>query len=172
MQGLVPPISKEKSVEACLKAITNGEKVAEFYLSLYQEGTASYVGDMLLTPAVVDEAYKADQARTQANYKRVGRSVTLLELSVHGLATGAKLEYDDIYGLGFYNEEILYSIGYVMAKAIAAERGPGAVAELLVKPPSDFVGAYVALKSYGADKSTPKLGPETVEWAAKVSRCR
>ncbi len=172
VQGMVPDIVKVKKVAACLKKIPAGENLALLYQSLYQEGTASYVGDMLLTPPGADEAFKADQARAQTNYKRFGRSITLLEISAHALATGSKAKYDDIYALGFYGEEILYSIGYVMARAIAAERGPEALADLLDKSPSDFVTTYVALKSYGKAKDVPKLGAETVQWAARTGRCR
>ncbi len=172
VQGMVPDLVKAKKVAACLKKIHAGENLALLYQSLYQEGSASYVGDMLLTPVGADEAYKTDQTRAQNNYKRFGRSVTLLEISAHALATDSKAKYDDIYALGFYGEEILYSIGYVMARAIATERGPAALGDLLDKPPSDFVSAYAALKSYGKDKGSPKLGAETIQWAARVGRCR
>ncbi|GGY56785.1 hypothetical protein GCM10007387_44180 [Pseudoduganella albidiflava] len=47
-----------------------------------------------------------------------------------GLTTGAQVGDDDIYALGFYGHEALHALGYVMARAIVAEEGKGAIAEL------------------------------------------
>jgi hypothetical protein len=147
-----------------------GEHLAELFGDLYNEGTATYVGDVLALPAGDDPIAEEQRKHLQTNVNRVRRSVTLLELSVHAVAT-SHIDYDRIYELGFYDDEILYALGYVMTKAIAAARGAPAVAELLRKPPSQFIAAYVALPTYGKDPAAPKLGEETVAWAAKVAAC-
>jgi hypothetical protein len=49
------------------------------------------------------------------NIALLKRSVTSLDLSVHGIVS-SKIDYEQIYALGFYDEEILYALGYVMAK--------------------------------------------------------
>jgi hypothetical protein len=105
------------------------------------------------------------------NVGQAGRSSTLLELSIHGLTTRAKLSYDDIYALGFYGDQVLYGLGYVMARAIAAEEGKGAIAALTGRPGALFVQRYRKLKSYGKSEDVPVLFPATLQAAEQLAAC-
>lgn len=158
--------------KACLQRLPGGVEMAELFESLYDEGTATYVGDVLLLSHEADANTRRDIDHLERNIRWVERSVTLLELAVHGLATGTKASYDAIYALGFYNDEILYALGYVMAKHIVAHNGAGALSVLLTQAPAEFVKAYVALQKEGKDGANgPTLGAATVEWANKVASC-
>jgi len=172
VRGLAaPPLSARDRRAQCVDRYTAGKDLDALFEDLADEGIASYVGDVLAAPPG-DDAIAAEQYRhLSTNVRWVSRSSTLLELSVHALISGSSLSYDDIYALGFYDDEILYALGYLMAKAIAAERGPEAVAELIDQPGSAMVLAYVSLKTYGAGKETPKLHPETIQWAKSLQTC-
>lgn len=171
VQGLAAGPADKRFRAACLKELPGGPHLAELFAALWEEGTATYAGDVLLLPRGTDDIVNAERNRLQTNIALVRRSVTILELSVHALATSSTISYDDIYSLGFYDEELLYALGYLISKAIATELGPSALADLIDKPPTDFITTYAALKSLGKNSSTPKLGPETVEWAAKLAQC-
>jgi len=169
VQGLAPPPAQRFRAD-CVQGLPGGHSLALLFGSLWEEGTASYAGDVMQLPES-DEASKSERNHLQTNIGRVKQSITLLELSVHALATSVKIGYDDIYGLGFYDDEILYALGYLMSRAIATELGAPALADLIDKPPTDFVITYTSLKSYGKDRYVPKLDPETVEWATKLGQC-
>ncbi|TFI59459.1 hypothetical protein E2493_04510 [Sphingomonas parva] len=154
---------------ACRAKLPGGANLARLFDSLLQEGAASYVGDVLALPAgdaPVEEARK----RSQRGVNMIGRSVTLLRLSTHALATDPEADYDAIYGLGFYGDEILYPLGYVMARAIVAEGGDAALAELIDRPGAEFVTRYAALKAYGG-KDAPALDKATLERARALAAC-
>lgn len=171
VQNLARTSGSSAAVDACLSKLPAGRHLSELFVSLSDEGTASYVGDVLSLPSDSDQVTHAMRERMRHNIGASNRSITLLELSIHALSTASDVSYDDIYALGFYNDEILYAIGYLMAKAIATERGPGAVAELIDKPASRFVTSYVALPGYGKTKDVPRLDPETIAWAGKLAGC-
>ncbi len=136
------------------------------------EGTASYVGDILALPERgADETLTRERARFARNVGLVSRSVTQLELSVHGLDTGAAVSPDEVYALGFYGDEVMYSLGYVMARAIAKEQGDAAIGALIGQPGVMFVERYVRLKGYGKSDEMPTLKPGTVQWADRISAC-
>jgi hypothetical protein len=171
IQGLASKSVWSDKAQACLKTIPGGENLAQLYTSLQEEGTASYVGDVLAMNPGDDEVAKAEFKRVNSNVHRFGRSITLLELSALSLATSKTIDYDDVYALGFYDDEILYSIGYVMARAIATERGPAALADVLDKPAPALVTAYLSLSGYGKSDAMPKLGADTIAQAAKLAAC-
>ncbi len=171
IQGIPAHSIWSENAAACLDTFPGGTNLAQLYTSLLEEGTASYVGDVLAVQPGDDETAKAEVKRVGLNVGRVSRSVTLLELSAHSLATEPKLDYDDVYALGFYDDEILYAIGYVMTKAIATERGNGTVGDLLDKPATSFISAYTSLAGYGKSDAAPKLGPETIAMATKAAEC-
>jgi hypothetical protein len=162
------PFNQQK----CMKDLGSGGDVADFYDALSAEGTASYVGDILSLPEQGgDEVSVKERSRFLRNLDLVGRSVTQLELSVHGLTTGVAVSPGDIYELGFYGDEVMYALGYVMARAIAKEQGDQAVGELIGLPGAAFVRRYVSLKSYGKSEQVPALGQETLHWANTLSAC-
>lgn len=171
VRGLAEPEPALTSkLEQCGRRYPAGKDMASLFDDLSNEGIASYVGDVLVLPQDGDPIAAKQRDHLDLNIQRVSRSATLLELSVHALTTRSALTYDDIYALDFYGDEILYALGYVMAKAIAEERGPAAVADLIDRPGGDLLLAYAGLKSYGG-KNTPKLYPETLEWARKLQDC-
>jgi hypothetical protein len=157
------------AAEKCLAAIPEAEALGRLYDSLRDEGMASHVGDVLgLTGD--EPVVKAARDKTQRGIDMVGRSVTLLALSTHALTSGSTIAYDDIYGLGFYGDEILYSLGHVMVRAIARDQGDAAVAELIDKPGAMMIVRYAALTGYGK-AGAPALDPRTIEWARRLAAC-
>lgn len=156
---------------ACMAKIPNSKELGQLFAALETEGSASLAGDVAAMPAGIDEASDKARKEVRRNIALVGRSITILELSTHGLKTGAQVSYDDIYALGFYDDEMLYGLGYVMARAIAAEEGKGAIAELTGRPGALFVQRYRKLKSYGKSDTVPILYAETVRSADQLAAC-
>lgn len=173
VQALAASARKPAPTEAaCVAATAHAGDVASLFASLSDEGTASYVGDILALPERGgDDATARERARFGRNVAMVERSITQLELSVHGLTTGAAVSPDDVYALNFYGDEVLYALGYVMARAIAQERGSGAVGALIGLPGAEFVKTYAGLKGYGKTDKVPALKPATLRWAEKLSAC-
>jgi hypothetical protein len=172
VQGIARASQKSPAATAsCMAKIPRGGELSQLFASLEMEGSASLVGDLTAMKSGIDAA--SDDARNKAmrNAELVDRSITLLELSVHSLNTGAQVSYDDIYALGFYGDEVLYGLGFVMARAIVAEEGAGAIAELTGKPGALFVQRYRNLKSYGKSDAVPLLKAETLRSAEQLSAC-
>lgn len=134
----------------------------DYFDALYEEGTASYVGDLfLLRDAKGADAQKA-LTEMQDGIAYLSRDVTLLELSITGLNAPVPVPYDAVYALGFYVPEPEYKLGYVIAKAIASDQGEETITALLKQPPYTFVDRYLNLPKYGKDVDHPALGPNTV----------
>lgn len=171
VQGLAAALRPQRDAsKACLAKMPEAKELGQLYNSLIEEAGASYVGDVLALPAD-DAGAKADRDRAQRGVNLVSRSVTLLGLSTHSLARNGPAAYDDIYALGFYGDEILYSLGYVMMRAIAKEAGDGAVAELIDQPGAALITRYAGLAGYGRDKAIPALDAPTVAWAKRIAAC-
>jgi len=167
-----PPTAAAAAARAaCLGTVPHADELAQLFNALQAEGTASLVGDVLALPPGADSAADAERASVARNVGMVGRSITQLELSAHGLTTGADVSSDDVYALGFYGDEVLYALGYVMARAIAREQGDGAIAELIGRPGAVFVARYVRLAGYGKSDAAPALRAGTVRWAEKLAAC-
>ncbi|MGJ0239562.1 hypothetical protein ACQEPB_13745 [Novosphingobium fluoreni] len=94
-----------------------------------------------------------------------------MELSIHGLSTDVSASPSEIYALGFYGDEVMYSIGYVIARAIATEEGNAATASLVERPGAAFVQRYVRLQSCGKGDAVPMLKSATIRWADKLATC-
>ena len=137
--------------------------LANLFANLYQEGSASYVGDPMLLDPESGPLAKKTRGELQDGLDNLSTHRTLLELSVVGLQAKTAVPYDDVYALGFYVPEPLYKVGYVMAKAIAVDGGPGGLAALLDRPGYEFARRYVALPLYGKDREHPPLGPNTLD---------
>ena len=138
-------------------------KLANLFASLYQEGSASYVGDPLLLDAETGALAKKTRTELLDGLAILNAHLTLLELAVVGLEAKVPVPFDDVYALGFYVPEPLYKVGYIMAKAIAVDEGPQRLASFLDLPGYAFAQHYLALPLYGKDRDHPKLGPNTVE---------
>ncbi len=134
----------------------------QLFSALYEEGTASYVGDPVLLRNAEGSAAKKMFTEMQDGVAHFSNSVTLLELSVTGLNAPDPVPYDEVYAIGFYVPEIEYKLGYLMAKALATDKGNAALADLLTQPEYAFTLEYLALPKYGQDAAHPKLGPNTV----------
>lgn len=171
VQGLALGLKLQgAAAAACLAKMPEAENLGRLFGSLRDEGMASYVGDVLALP-VDDLAAKPERDRAQRRVNMVGSSITLLGLSTYALTSGSTIAYDDIYALGFYGDEILYSLGYVMVRAIAAEQGNAGVADLIDKPGAALVVRYLSLADYGKSKAVPALDPVTVRWAKRLADC-
>jgi len=138
------------------------ETTFELFEALYEEGSASYVGDELLLKGAPGPGATKDLSDFQDGLGRLDQSITLLELSVTGLDAPKPVPYEDVYAIGFYVPEILYKLGYVMSKAITTDEGPQALTGALGHPGYGFAAHYLALPKYGKDEDHPKLGPNTV----------
>jgi hypothetical protein len=134
----------------------------DYFDALYEEGTASYVGDPLLLRDAKGEKARKMMTEMEDGIAHPRNSVTLLELSILGLNAPDPVPFDQVYALGFYVPEIEYKLGYRMAKSIAAEHGDRAIAAFLQQPPYAFTAAYVSLPEYGKDAEHPGLGPNTL----------
>jgi hypothetical protein len=66
---------------------------------------------------------------------------------------------------------VLYGLGYVMARAIVAEEGAGAIADVTSKPGAMFVQRYRNLRSYGKSEAVPLLKAETLHFAEQLAAC-
>ena len=137
--------------------------LANLFASLYQEGSASYVGDPMLLDAETGPLAKKTRTELQDGLNTLSSYRTLLELSVIGLQATNPVPFDDVYALGFYIPEPLYKVGYVMAKAVANDEGPQGLAAGLAQPGYVFARRYIELPLYGKDRDHPKLGPHTIE---------
>ena len=135
---------------------------SDYFEALYDEGTASYVGDVFLLRDAKGAAAQKALTEMQDGIAYLGNDVTLLELSITGLNAPVPVTFNAVYALGFYVPEPEYKLGYVMAKAIAADQGDGAITALLKQPPYTFVDLYVNLPRYGKDSDHPELGPNTI----------
>lgn len=172
VQGAAAPSNaRQAAITRCLRRLGAPPHLDDLFGSLMMEGTASAVGDVLALPKDAKSPVADERRKFARNVGLISRSVTLLELSSHALATRA-VAYDDIYGLGFYGDEILYSLGYVMAKAIEREQGAGAIAALIRDPTGvRFVNVYRELKGYGKSAEAPALGAKTVALAQRMGVC-
>ena len=172
VQGAARPAPAVTEVrKQCLKRIGMPAHMDDLFDSLWVEGTASAVGDLLALPKDATGIVGEERKKMQVSVGRVSRSVTLMELSTHAVATQA-VNFDDIYELGFYGDEILYALGYVMAKAIEKEQGPGAIAELSRQSSgAAFIERYRQIAAYGKDRGAPALGQRAVDWAKRMVAC-
>ena len=136
--------------------------VANLFANLYQEGSASSVGDTMMLDPETGPLAKRSRKELEDGLNQLGGHLTLLELSVVGLQAKTPVPFDDVYALGFYVPEPLYKVGYVMAKAIATDEGPQGLAAFLNQPGYSFVERYAALPRYGKDRDHPPLGPNTL----------
>lgn len=155
---------------SCAARVANADRLAALFDPLMKEGTASYVGDLLALPEAGDAELQKERAEFARKVERIGRSVTLLSLSTHAAATGAPIADDDVYALGFYGDELLYPLGYLMAQAIVEELGNSVIGSLIRKPGAVFIDHYIRLKNYGSDKA-PKLGPIVEQAARRLAIC-
>lgn len=173
IQAMATPLHKPTlSAFACIAQKPGGEQIENLFQALEMEGTASEVGDELSLPIKgADEPTAKERADFAHNVDLVKAHVTQMELSVHGLATGVALTYDDIYAADFYGNQDLYGLGYVMAHAIAQEEDDAVIGMLISEPGFAFVLRYMHLKDYGSKDALPKLGRDTEGWAVQLSNC-
>ena len=144
--------------------------LSKLFSDLYQEGSASLVGDPLMLDPTTGPLARKTREDMADGVMQIRHHATLLDLSVTGIEAPEAVPYERIYDLDFYVPEPLYKLGYVMAKAIVADRGAAALAELLSKPGYAFASAYLDLPKYDQDFDHPHLGANTREAVARLSR--
>jgi hypothetical protein len=137
--------------------------------SLYEEGSAMYVGDVSLLPQSHSPAATRRLIDINDGQKHIQNSVTLLEMSFIALNATDPVPYDDMYDVDFLGHGVVYNIAYVIAKAIVAQDGTQGLAAFLKQPTYKFVLRYTQLPSYGADKDHPRLGPNTIAAANRLA---
>jgi len=148
--------------EAC---ITSGH----LFNNLYDEASATYVGDLSLLPQSHSLAATRTLNDINDGMKHIQNSVTLLEMSFIALNASNPVPYDDMYDVDFFGHAVVYNIAYVMAKDIVAQDGPQGLAAFLKQPTYKFVLHYIQLPAYGMDKDHPKLGPNTIDAANQLA---
>lgn len=141
-------------------AAAGNAAVTAFLHNLAQEGSAelfSHVG-----PEGLDSPYARDIARkNERNAKRIAGIVTMFEslaFRLHAVPPRDATEYDQIYGLMFYEsfDATAYQLGWVMARAIVERDGPPGLTRLLAAGPKAFVLRYQELAA--ADPALPRFG--------------
>ncbi|OYY73143.1 DUF5700 domain-containing putative Zn-dependent protease [Sphingomonas sp. 28-63-12] len=172
VQGAARPIKAVSDArQRCLTRIGMPEHMDDLFDSLFVEGTASAVGDVLALPKDATGIIGDERKKVQRNVNMVSRSVTLFDLSTHAVASKA-VDFDSIYELGFYGDEILYALGYVMAKTIEREDGPPGIAALIRQSSgAAFIDRYRKVKDYGTSADAPALGAATLDWAKRMAAC-
>ena len=141
----------------------------ELFGQLMNEGTASYVGDIVLLPTSGEEALSVRKQREAALSGKVGPSIALLEMGLAAMTSDEPLSEKSVYSIGFLEAgQLYYDIGYVMAKAIATRDGDAAIGRLIAMPGDAFVRRYIELSEERGSK-LPKLQDRTKKWAARES---
>ena len=129
------------------------------FANLYEEGTAEYVAD----PSTLSEARSAVGRRiwddTLDGLKHVRASNSLLEMSVISISADHPPSYDDIYEVGFLGHGTLYTIAYVMATAIAEDRGRRVSPTCSLSPPTCSSCVTNSCRSMGRMITTQRWGP-------------
>ena len=161
-----PPANMPAAQQACLKT-------AHLFSNLYEEGTATYVADISLLDHVQSEGGLRQKADLAEGVQHFPWGASLLEMSVLSLEGDRAMAFDDVYSVDFYGHGVLYSVAYVISKAIADEEGPKGLTAYLKRPPYDFVLGYTRLPAYGKDKDHPVLGRNTIAAAETLAHgCR
>jgi hypothetical protein len=141
----------------------------ELFGQLMTEGTASYVGDIVLLPTSGDEALSVRKQREAALSGKVGPSIALLEMGLAAMTSDDPLSETSVYSIGFLEAgQLYYDVGYVMAKAIATRDGDAAIGRLIAMPGDAFVRRYIELSEESGSK-LPKLQERAKKWAARAS---
>lgn len=143
-------------------------KTRQLFGNLYEEGSAMYVEDGDLLKQAKSSIGKKQEEDLRDGIQHAGWSAALLEMSVISLTATPAMSYDDVYNVDFYGHGALYSLGLLMAQALAEAKGPAGLGMYLSKSPQQFVLAYIALPLYGKDKEHPALGPHTVAAAQQM----
>jgi hypothetical protein len=159
---LPPPAGMPSAQQACLKT-------AHLFSNLYEEGSATYVADASLLDHAHSEGALRQKADLEYGVKHFSWGSSLLEMSVLSFRGEHAMAYDDVYNVDFYGHGILYSVAYVMAKAIADQEGPQGLAAYLKRPPYEFVIGYTKLPAYGKDQDHPVLGANTIAAAEELA---
>ncbi|MFT4114337.1 DUF5700 domain-containing putative Zn-dependent protease [Silvibacterium sp.] len=153
----------EAAEQACVKT-------RQLLANLYEEGSATYVGDISLLEQSHSEAGRRQFGDITEGVHHIGTSASLLEMSVSALNAPHPMPLDDVYAVGFYGHGLLYDIGYVMARDIVAQDGPEGLTKLLETSPGAFITTYTELPKYGQDKDHPALGAQTILAAKQISK--
>jgi hypothetical protein len=161
----IPPSLEKmpRAQQACIKT-------SHLFSSLYEEGSATYVGDISLLEHATSAGGLRQKVDLEDGTKHVTWSVSLLEMSVLSLEAPDAMSLDDVYDVGFFGHGILYSAAYVMAKAIVDQDGPQGLAAYLKLPPYRFIQGYTKLAAYGKDKDHPLLGPNTIATTERLAK--
>lgn len=160
---LPPPADMPAAQQACLKT-------AHLFSTLYGEGSATYVADVSLLDHAHSEGALRQKADLEYGVEHFSWGASLLEMSVLSFQGKQAMAYDDVYNVDFFGHGVLYSVAYVMAKAIAAQEGSQGLTAYLKRPPYEFVLGYTKLPAYGKDKDHPVVGPNTIAAAEELAK--
>ncbi|WP_263375006.1 DUF5700 domain-containing putative Zn-dependent protease [Granulicella aggregans] len=157
--------AKERTLPADLVRGQFCSNTAELFMDMRNEGTAKFVGsDDILKDA---KGPTGQRLYAEALYGRehLSDSANLLELSIASLQAPVPVPYKVVYSVDFWGRGIVYSISSAMVSAIVEQDGAAAVGEVIQQPGYEFVLRYTRLKSYGKDRTHPRLRENTVSAA-------
>lgn len=120
--------------------------VYTFAERLYQEGTATYVADVMKFSK--DKPYvKSMQDIQQENRARMPSNFVLLDTIIYRLYNDQKVNYEDLDPLGFSFpwKNPMYFVGYEMCKTIERVNGGGSIKKYLHQNPVTFIKDYVEI---------------------------
>ena len=141
----------------------------QLFGKLMEEGTASYVGDIVLYPTIGDQALSVRKQRALSLSGKVGTPISLLEIGLAAITSDDPVPEKSVYSIGFLDAgQLYYDLGYVMAKAIAAHDGDAAIGRLISQPGDVFVRRYIEI-SEESGSTLPKLKDHAKTWAARQS---
>lgn len=126
----------------------------DLFNSLYEEGSAMYVGDLSLLPKSHSPAATRTLSDVDDGLKHIQNSLTLLEMSFIALNASDRVPYNDMYAVDFFGHAVVYNIAYVMVKAIVAQDGPQGLAAFLKQPTYKFVALHIVARLWRGQRSS------------------
>jgi hypothetical protein len=139
--------------------------------NLWSEGSANFVGDMLLIKDARDFT-KTQQAALKKNEDRKRENFALFDALMFRQFYDSTASYGLSYNIAFTTgyDELGYSIGYEIARMIVKYRGAQGLATIVVNDPLLFVKLYIELYSaHPDDKSFVRFSKRTEEIIEKLT---
>jgi hypothetical protein len=138
--------------------------------SLYREGSASYVEDLMSFPA--DRPYIKEMRQPALNNQaRMKDNFVLLDTLIYRAARDPNFGFDDLYPIGFdwAWQNPLYSVGEYIGRALAKEKGN--LREYLTSNPIRYLDDYIKLcGTTPSEKCQYTVGAQTAEAVQEIDR--
>ena len=144
---------------ATTKAQRDAVAVRVILDQLLAEGVATYVGDPMQTTA--ETKFAAQERDRIRNLTRLPKRMpTLLDMALIAVTDAQPLDIEDVYSVGFYADQPLYYVGYLMAQTIAQKKGPARLGVLAIGDGCGFASDYLEVVNDRNDDA--KLGERSI----------